>query len=193
MKHNDFELVYLAQNGNEEAINIIYQKYTPIIVKKSTDAILKATHHGIEISDIMQEGYMALDDAIKRFSSDMDTSFYTFALVCIDRQISTYLKRTVNNKGKLLNEAIGIDDELEKVIRDDTNIEHNLMVKEQLNILTEEIRPLLTKFEKKVFDLMMKNMSFDEIALILNKDVKAIYNTFQRIKLKIKKNIQIDN
>ena len=36
-------------------------------------------------------------------------------------------------------------------------------------------------------------MSFDEIALILNKDVKAIYNTFQRIKLKIKKNIQIDN
>ena len=192
MKQNDYELVYLAQEGNEDAINLIYQKYTPIIIKKSKDAILRATHHGIEISDIMQEGYIALDDAIKSFSSDMDASFYTFALLCIDRQIVNYMRRTVSNKGKVLNEALGIDDDLERVIRDKTNIEHNLMVEEQLKMLAEQVRPTLTKFEKKVFDLMLDNESFEDIAKILNKDVKAIYNTFQRIKLKIRKNVKID-
>ena len=193
IKHNDYELVYLAQEGNEEAINLLYQKYTPIIVKKSKNAILRATHHGIEISDIMQEGYMALDEAIKSFSNTMNTTFYTFAVVCIDRQIASYLKRIFSNKGKVLNEALGIDEDLERIIRDDTDIEQDLMIQEQLKMLDEKVRPMLTKFEKKVFDLMMKNMSFEEIASILHKDVKAIYNTFQRIKIKIRKNIQIDN
>ena len=193
IKHNDYELVYLAQEGNEEAINLLYQKYTPIIVKKSKNAILRATHHGIEISDIMQEGYMALDEAIKSFSNTMNTTFYTFAVVCIDRQIASYLKRIFSNKGKVLNEALGIDEDLERIIRDDTDIEQDLMIQEQLKMLDDKVRPMLTKFEKKVFDLMMKNMSFEEIASILHKDVKAIYNTFQRIKIKIRKNIQIDN
>ena len=193
MQHNDYELVYLAQEGNEDAINLIYKKYTPIIINKSKDAILKATHHGIEISDIMQEGYIALDDAIKNFSSDTDATFYTFALICIDRQILNFLRKTVSNKGKLLNEAVGIDDDLEKIIRDDTNIEHNLMKEEQLKMIAEKIRPLLTKFEKMVFDMMMEDESFDSIARALNKDVKAIYNTFQRIKFKIRKNIKFDN
>ena len=193
IKHNDYELVYLAQEGNEEAINLLYQKYTPIIVKKSKIAILRATHHGIEISDIMQEGYMALDEAIKSFSNTMNTTFYTFAVVCIDRQIASYLKRIFSNKGKVLNEALGIDEDLERVIRDDTDIEQDLLVQEQLKMLDDKVRPMLTKFEKKVFDLMMQNMSFEEIASILHKDVKAIYNTFQRIKIKIRKNIQIDN
>ena len=29
MKNDDYELVYLAQDGNEDAINIIYDKYKP--------------------------------------------------------------------------------------------------------------------------------------------------------------------
>ena len=193
MKHTDYELVYLAQEGNEEAINLIYQKYTPIIIKKSKDAILRATHHGIEISDIMQEGYIALDEAIKNFSGDTEASFYTFALLCIDRQILNYLRKTISSKGRTLNEAVGIDDDLEKVIRDEINIEYDLIKKEQLKLLSDEIRPLLTSFEKKVFDMMMKNESFEEIANTLGKDVKAIYNTFQRIKIKIRKNIKFDN
>jgi DNA-directed RNA polymerase specialized sigma24 family protein len=39
----------------------------------------------------------------------------------------------------------------------------------------------------------MEGYSFEEIANILNKDMKAIYNTFFRIKEKIKKNIKIDD
>ena len=191
--HNDYELVYLAQEGNEEAINLIYQKYKPIIIKKSKEAILHATHHGIEINDIMQEGYMALEEAIRNFSQDNEATFYTFATLCIDRHIINYLRRIKCDRSKSLNNAVTIDDTLEKVIGDNTDIELSLIMKEQLKLLAEEISPLLTDFEKKVFDLMMKNYSFEEMAKVLGKDTKSIYNTFQRIKNKIRKNIKIDD
>ena len=193
MKHNDYELVYLAQEGNEEAINLIYQKYKPIIVKKSKNAIIYATHHGIEINDIMQECYIALDEAIRDFSQDNEASFYTFAMLCIDRQIVTYLRRITGGRDKILNEAVTIDNNLERVLGDDTNLESSIIINEQLDLLVNEVRPLLTNFEKEVFDMIINNISFEEIAIALHKDIKAIYNAFQRIKIKTKKYITFDN
>ena len=91
MEYNDYEVVSLAQEGNEDAISLLYQKYKPIIIKKSKNAIMYAPHHGIEISDIMQEAYIGLDEAIKNFSQDDSATFYTFAMVCIERKIFNYL------------------------------------------------------------------------------------------------------
>ena len=193
MDKNDFELVYLAQEGNEEAINSLYQKYKPIIVKKSKNAIMYATHHGIDINDIMQEAYIGFDEAIRNFSQDEKASFYTFALLCVDRKIANYLRKTTGSKGKILNDAITIDDTLEKVLGDGLDIEYNLIDKDVDNELITSIKKNLTDFEKRVFDLKLKDYSFEEIAKLLNKDVKSIYNTFQRIKSKIRKNLKFDN
>ena len=192
MDKNDFEIVFLAQDGNEDAINTLYQKYKPIIVKKSKNAIMYATHHGIDINDIMQ-AYIGFDEAIKNFSQDENATFYTFAVLCIDRKIANYLRKTTGSKGKILNEAITIDDALEKVLGDEFDIEYSLISKDSDTKLIIKIRKMLTDFERKVFDLKIKDYSFEEIAKILNKDVKSIYNTFQRIKSKIRKNIKIDN
>ena len=90
MHENDYELVFLAQEGNEDAINAIYDKYKPIIVKKSKNAIVFVSHHGIDINDIMQEGFIGLEEAIRNFSQDTEASFYTFAMLCIDRKIMNY-------------------------------------------------------------------------------------------------------
>ncbi len=193
MDKSDFELVYLAQEGNEDAINELYQRYKSIIVKKSKNAIMYATHHGIDINDIMQEAYIGFDEAIRGFSQDEKASFYTFSLLCIDRKITNYLRKTTGSKGKILNEAVTIDDTLEKVLSNDFSIEYTLMDRDNGSELINKIRSFLTEFERNVFDLKLKEYSFNEIAKILNKDVKSIYNTFQRIKVKIRKNIKIDN
>ena len=193
MDANDYELVFLAQEGNEDAINSIYKKYKPIVVKKSKNAIVFASHHGIEINDIMQEGYIGLDEAIKDFSQDTDASFYTFASLCIDRQIYNYLRKMTGGKDRVLNEAISINESLEKTIDDGTDIESYMMGKDANKKMANDIRNILTDFEKKVFNLRIKGYSFEEIANTLNKDIKSIYNTFWRIKEKIKKNIKIDD
>ena len=173
MEKNDYELVYLAQEGNEEAINLLYQKYKPIIVKKSKNAILFATHHGIDINDIMQEGFIAFDEAIRSFSQDETATFYTFAMLCVERKIANYLRKTTGGRGKILNEAVAIDDTLEKVLDDGTNIEDKIIGKDNSNALTIMIRAVLTDFERKVFDLKLKDYTFEEIAKMLNKDVKS--------------------
>ena len=193
MNHNDYELVFLAQDGNEDAINLIYQKYKPIIVKKSKNAIVLVSHHGIDINDIMQEGFIGLDEAIKCYSQDTKATFYTFAMLCIDRQIANYIKKMGNGKDKILNNAITINETLEKTMSDGTNIEDYFIGKDSNDEKAKMIRKILTNFEKKVFDLRLKGYSFEEISKKLNKDTKSIYNTLWRIKEKFKKSIKTDD
>lgn len=193
MEHNDYELVSLAREGNEEAINLIYQKYKPIIVRKSRNAIVRASHHGIEISDIMQEGFMGLEEAINGFSDNDNASFYTFAMLCINRQIINYLRKTTAGRDKILNDAVTIDEVVEKSIKDDFDIEFSFVSQEHEEDIINEIENNLTGFENEVFKLKVDGYSFEEIANTLNKDVKSIYNSFHRIKAKIKKIIDNDD
>ena len=194
MEYNDYELVSLAKEGNEDAINIIYKKYKPIIVSKSKDAIVRANHHGVEISDIMQEGYIGLEEAINDFSEDDNTSFYTFAVLCINRQIINYLRKTTGCRDKALNDAVAIDDYIDHfVMKDDFNTEFSFIAKESEKGIIKKIKDDMTEFENNVFELKMNGYNFDEIADNLNKDIKSIYNTFQRIKAKIKRILDEDD
>lgn len=193
MNTNDYELVSLAQEGNEDAINLIYQKYKPIIIKKSKNAILQAPHHGIDINDIMQEGYIGLEEAIRNFSQNNEATFYTFAMLCVERQIVNYMRKTTGGKDKILNEAVTLDDTLAKLISDKIDIESAILGKTDDIVMIQEVRKSLTTFEREVFDMRIRDYTIDEIANKLNKDAKSIYNTLQRIKLKIKKNIQNDD
>ena len=192
-EYNDYELVSLAREGNEEAIDLIYQKYKPIIITKSKDAIVSASHHGIEISDIMQEGFIGLDEAINGFSEQDNTSFYTFAILCINRQIINYLRKTTGGKDRILNEAVMIDEYVEKNLKDDYNTEKSLIFHESEEEMFEKLEKTLTEFEKKVFNLKMSGYNFEEIGKNMNKDIKSIYNTFQRIKTKFKKILNEDD
>lgn len=189
MQYNDYELVSLAREGNEEAINLIYQKYKPIIVSKSSDAIVMATHHGIEISDIMQEGFIGLDEAINSFSENDNASFYTFAVLCINRQIINYLRKNTRSKNRILNDAVVIDEIIEKSVKDDSIVDFYFSSRD----IIEDMKQNLTEFEYKVVTMKMDGYSFEEIANTLDKDIKSIYNTFHRAKLKIKKLINEDN
>ena len=190
MEYNDYELVALAKEGNEDAVNLLYQKYKPIIVRKSQNTIVMASHHGIEISDIMQEGFIALEEAIMNFSENDNASFYTFAMLCINRQIINYLRKSMGGKDKILNEAAPIDDYLEKNIKDDYDTEFSFIYKETEEHVINELKKKLTNFEKEVFEMKMDGYSIEEIANNLNRDIKSIYNTFNRLKTKIKKIIE---
>ena len=176
----------MIRENNEEAREILYNKYKPIIVKKSTDQIYKLGSYGMEINDLIQEGYIGLDNAINCFNEKENTSFYTFALLCIDRQIITYIKKNTNNKAMVLNDAINLDDGKEYLFRDNTDIEGSFINKEDAKEFINLICDSLSDIEKKVFSLKLEGYDIGEIANLLNKDTKVIYNTLHRIKYKIK-------
>ena len=186
-EYNDYELVFLAQEGNEDAINIIYQKYKPIIVKKSKLAIYSTKNSGSEINDVMQEAYLGLEEAIKNFSQNDEATFYTFANLCIDRKISNYIRKMANKKNILLNEAIFIDENMENYLKDTTDIENNLIRKVMKEEIINKIYDKFTTLEKDVYNLLVDGYSLAEISSKLDKDIKSIYNTIDRIKQKVKK------
>lgn len=185
--YNDYELVFLAQEENEDAINIIYKKYKPIIVKKSKLAIYSTKNSGSEINDVMQEAYLGLEEAIRNFSQNDEATFYTFANLCIDRKISNYIRKMANKKNILLNEAIFIDENMENYLRDTTDIENNLIRKVMKEEIINKIYDKFTTLEKEVYNLLIDGYSLAEISSKLDKDIKSIYNTIDRIKQKVKK------
>ncbi len=186
MKNVGYELVVLAQEGNEDAIKAIYNIFRPVIIKKSKHAIFKVANHGVDIDDIIQEGCMGLDEAIKNYSQDEDALFYTFAMICIERQIANFIRKVTSTKDRILNEAIVIDEVMENIISDDTNIESSLASEDYKILLINKVRTTLTPFEKKVLDLKIRDYSLDEMAKALNRDKKAIYNAIQRVKIKFR-------
>lgn len=187
--YNDYELIYLAQEENEDAINIIYQKYNPIIYKKCLKylPILK----GMELNDLLQECYLVLNYTIKSFNQDKDNTFYTFFNICLDRYLVSEYKKNNNTKNKYLNESISLDsldddnNSLIDLISDNKNIEQEFIENEEITNIYNKIIAKLTELEECVFILKIQSYSYKEIADILDKDVKSIDNTMQRIKNKI--------
>lgn len=192
--YNDYELVSLAQELNEDATDLLHKKYQPLIKKKCNKYMKYLHNKGLDINDLIQECIVAFEEAIQNFNQNDNVSFYTFVNICINRQLLTELKRQNRNKYKFLNEAIP----LESIDEDDntnlinfigdnsSNPELGFLSTEEFNELYDNIVKELTDLEECVFKLKIQGFTYKEIADIFDKDVKSIDNAIQRIKVKIK-------
>ena len=188
---NDYELVSLAQEQNEDAINMIHEKYQPLIRKKSQKYLKYLKNKGIELSDLIQECTIALEEAIYKFNSNDDGSFYTFANLCMDNQIMSEIRKQNRIKYKPLNESIPLEDDTENNLIDfigdnSKNPELDILSNEDFKELYLTIIKELTDLEECVFNLKVQGFTYKEISDILDKDDKSIDNAIQRIKIKIK-------
>lgn len=192
MEYNDYELVSLAQENNEVAINILHRKYKNIIYGKSKKVFNILRSKGLELSDVIQEATIGFEEAIMGYNQDDNALFYTFANLCIDRQLKTLILKQSRCKHKILNEALALDNDEENtdfynMISDDVTPETELFNKEDANLLYNKIKSVLTNFEDNVFELKIRGFSYKEIADILDIENKDIYNAIDRIKNKINK------
>lgn len=193
-EYSDSELLNLIKEESEEAKDILYEKYKYIIgliIKKYT---MSAKMLNIEYNDLYQEALLGFSDAINRFD-DASSSFPTFITICVDRRLQVVLKKASRLKNKLMNESLSLeyvyeDDKqpLMDILSDENknNPLLNLEMDEEVDSLIKKINGTLSSKEKEVFALMLKNYNYQEIAQILNCQVKQIDNAMQRIKLKAK-------
>jgi len=191
MKYNDYELVSLAQENNEVAINILHEKYKSIIYNKSKKVFNYLQKRGLELTDVIQEATIGFEEAIMGYNQDDKALFYTFANVCIDRQLKTLLIKQSRNKHKILNEAIALDcddeNNLYNMLSDEMTPEVELFNREEASELYNNIKEVLTDLEDSVFELKIQGFSYKEISDVLDIEIKDIYNAVDRIKNKINK------
>ena len=199
-EYNDNELLYYVNEANEEATEIIYKKYEPLINNLARKIINYCKNSGVEINDLVQEGMLGLSKALEQYKDNKDASFYTFAKTCIERKMISASIAARRQKHKILNDSLSIestDEEgnniCEYLLSDDkSNPETMILNIEREKDILNKASHILTDFEIQVFELKINGFNYKEISEVLDRDVKAIDNALQRIKTKLKKNINID-
>tara|TARA_Y100000310_G_C20693925_1_gene824161 strand:- start:2688 stop:3443 length:756 start_codon:yes stop_codon:yes gene_type:complete len=166
---------------------------------------------GMSNDDIYQESlyalrYKAIKDYDKtRGSTDEPYPFDKFAILCIRRHLATNLKASYQNKKKVLNQSISLDQERNESSQDflflsdilpltDSNILDDLERKEYYTRLFTALFKKLSDFERQVLILYAKKYSYEEIAEKVNKmrkkknlykiSTKSIDNSLSRTKSK---------
>ena len=194
----DEELLIRLREGEEAVTDFIMEKYKNLVRSKAKSMFIL----GADNEDLIQEGMIGLFKAMRDYDAGRDASFYTFADLCISRQMYTAVQAARRQKHAPLNSYISIyssipgNDEnnteeaplLNALIsKEDINPEQMLIDQENVRQLEETIDKELSAFEKQVLDLYITGMSYTQIAKVLGKDEKSTDNALQRIKAKLKK------
>ena len=196
-KLEDNEIIKKINNGDKNALNYLLEKYTDIVNMKSGKYFMV----GAEKEDIMQEGLIGLFKAIKSFDPEKQSSFKTFANLCIERQLQTAIKSSMRQKHMPLNSYLSFnisaydendDTSLLEVFESENTVEDPLDIvtkKEYYNFVEDRIEETLSDFEKQVLHRYTNGESYTEIAAKLNSPIKSVDNAIQRIRKKTVKNI----
>lgn len=184
------DILIQAQNGDEEAIEKVIKQHEGMIYMNGRSFFLK----GGELNDLLQEGYIGLIKAIKSYDEKRESSFSTFANLCIKRQMISAIKKYTAAKCRHLNEAMedsNYYDKEEKINYKFPSLgfytpEEILLSKELIKLLEKYLVENLSELEKNVFYCLIKQKTYIEIAKQLNESPKKIDNTIQRIKKKVR-------
>lgn len=191
------ELLQRAQSQDSDAIDFLMQKYKSVVRRKARSLFMI----GGDRDDLTQEGMIGLFKAIRDYQPEKETSFATFAELCISRQLYSAIKSSNRLKNLPLNTYISIyapaytlengeedgsfmlDQSLDSL---EMSPEEILINRETAQNAKENLLQQLSKMERRVFELYMEGLTYQEIAQQMDKEPKSIDNALQRIKNKVK-------
>jgi RNA polymerase sporulation-specific sigma factor len=191
-------LIELVQQGDNEAGSELSLRYRPLIKKCTRPFFLI----GGDEEDLIQEGMMGLVTSMQTYSPDRQCSFKSYAELCIKRRILSAIKAANRQKHMPLNNRLSLDEiysddeDTIAIIADDRyslSPEQQIIREEEIQRLRALAQSLLSSFEKKVLDLYLEGLSYDEIAERTGKRAKSVDSALQRIKKKLSKAANREN
>ena len=198
---DDHYLVALAKQGRPDAYDRIVRRYYGFVRLKASSYFLL----GGDADDLLQEGLVGLYKAIRDYRSDRESSFRSFAELCITRQIITAVKTATRNKHTPLNHSISFsqtaaaDGDSEPALdellpgppaHDPVN---QVISAEELHslvgclstALSELESSVLSELESRVLSLYLDGRSYEEVGERIGCDTKTVDNALQRVKRKV--------
>ena len=182
--------------GGRAALDYLIHKYRNFVRAKARSYFLI----GADREDIIQEGMIGLYKAVRDYDAGRDASFYTFADLCVSRQMYKAVEAQNRKKHAPLNSYVSIyEDETGKgdagevanipelLSQAGMSPEDVVIDKEQTERLEQKIYDSLSDFERKVFNLRLTGLEYTDIARILGRDEKSTDNALSRIKVKVRK------
>jgi RNA polymerase sporulation-specific sigma factor len=190
----DLQLVLKARNGSTQAMDQLIRRYTSFVRLKSSSYFLA----GGDSEDLIQEGLVGLYKAVRDFRADKETSFRSFAELCVTRQIITAIKTATRFKHAPLNTYVSfshtpagqdgdgdvtLGDALPGPAVNDPSV--RVISTEELQSLVGCLSSTLSPLEADALRLYLEGSSYEQMAEELGCDTKTIDNALQRVKRKI--------
>jgi RNA polymerase sporulation-specific sigma factor len=190
----DLQLVVRARNGDGTALDLLIRRYTGFVRLKASSYFLA----GGDGEDLVQEGLIGLYKAVRDFRADKETSFRSFAELCVTRQIITAIKTATRFKHAPLNTYVSfshtpagqesdgdctLGDALPGPGVDDPAV--CVISTEELQSLVFTLGTGLSPLEADALRLYLDGLSYEQMAEELGCDTKTIDNALQRVKRKI--------
>ena len=162
--YNDYELLYLAQENNEDAVNELRKKYNSLLYAKAL-SYSRSSH--MDIKELLNETELAFYKAIDNYI-DKNT-FNTYLNKVIDNNLTNYIAKHNVTKNKILNESISYENNNERILELESNKynpEVNLFNDYDYSSLRNKIIEVLTWEEELIFTLKEQNYTVLEISEI---------------------------
>ena len=194
----DLQLVVKARNGDSAALDHLIRRYTGFVRLKASSYFLA----GGDGEDLVQEGLIGLYKAVRDFRHDKETSFRSFAELCVTRQIITAIKTATRFKHAPLNSYIsfshtpaGQESEVDCTLGDalpGPSVDDPascVISTEELQSLLDCLGTALSSLESQVLTCYLEGRSYEEIGELLGCDPKTVDNALQRVKRKVQSHL----
>src|SRR3954469_20668593 len=190
----DLGLVLRARNGDRRALDLVIRRYAGFVRLKASSYFLA----GGDGDDLIQEGFVGLFKAVRDYRADKETSFRSFAELCITRQIITAIKTATRYKHSPLNGYVsfshtpaGHDEGSDCTLGDalaGPRVEdpaRRVIASQELQALVGCLGTSLSRLERSVLALYLQGRPYEEIGQLATCDPKAVDNALQRVKRKV--------
>ncbi len=187
----DEQLIRELRSGDRKIIDYIMEKYKNLVRKEANAMYLL----GGENEDLIQEGMIGLFKAVQDYEPDQKASFFSFASLCIRRQIYSAARASKRKKHSPLNSYVSLyekNEEKEALIETveastESDPEALFLGREYVELIETRLEESLSDLENRVLYLHLLGTDYKTIARLLDKSPKTIDNALQRIKGKTEK------
>lgn len=193
---SDQELIQLVRAGNKTVEDQLAFRYSRLVKICSRPFFLV----GGDGEDLIQEGMLGLLSAIREYDVSMNTSFKTYAEICVKRRIYSAIKMASRKKHEPLNEMISLDD----ILSDEGMAkagatgstfrripEEQVLAQESADEIIQTYSRCLSRFEIEIMELYLNGLSYSEISRSCGRSEKSVDNAVQRIRRKLARNLYL--
>ncbi len=179
---NDYELLYMVRDSNENDFEILLIKYKPLIYKTVKKYINTFKKYGYELEDLMQIGYITLYKSSRLYDIYNESMFYTYFSNALVKNISSVIRLNNTNRKQVLNNAFSYDNEINNSnlrfidVIEDNNVNNDLS--KEL-IVFKNSMPINLAW---IFELYYNGYNKEEISILLDEKLEIIRKDFSKIK-----------
>ena len=184
----------MARSGHSPAENELVRRYSRLVRVCARPYFLA----GGDSEDLMQEGMLGLLSAIREFDPNAETSFKTYAGLCIRNRLISAVKSASRLKHAPLNEGVSLDEILSEENQSGSAFsneslrripEEQVLARESTKDFIQYYSRYLSSLESDVLGHFLDGLSYTEIAAVMGRSVKSVDNAVQRIRNKLARHL----